>query len=67
MGSIPRGPRFDPRSDLTFQKLSNLLGMTLQYTLEKPYTDPGFIHAVLRIRIRLDPFHFGQPDPDPLQ
>ena len=23
--------------------------------------------AVLRIRIRLDPFHFGQPDPDPLQ
>ena len=23
--------------------------------------------AVLRIRIRKDPFHFGQPDPDPLQ
>ena len=25
------------------------------------------LQPVLRIRIRLDPFHFGQPDPDPLQ
>ena len=24
------------------------------------------LRAVLRIRIRLDPFHFGQSDPDPL-
>ena len=27
----------------------------------------SLIPAVLRIRIRLDPFHFGQPDPDLLQ
>ena len=30
-----------------------------------PY--PLFTKPVLRIRIRVDPFHFGQPDLDPLQ
>ena len=26
----------------------------------------GYNISVLRIRICLDPFHFGQPDPDPV-
>ena len=29
-------------------------------------TEKSF-YVVFRIRIRLDPFHFSQPDPDPLQ
>ena len=37
---LPRGSRFGPRSDSTFQELSNSLGMTLQLqcTLEKQFT-----------------------------
>ena len=28
--------------------------------------EKGFFQAVLRIRIRLDPFHFRLPDTDPI-
>ena len=49
----------------------DLLGVLLQFLLQAgqlPVLNKYLgLQAVLRIRIRLDPFHFDQPDPDPLQ